>query len=105
MATENILMAAVKQGGDRQALHERIREHAMEAAKHVKAGQPNDLIERIAADPAFNIEREALNEMLNPEHFTGRAAEQVERFIETEIDPIISESEGQSELTAPEIRV
>ena len=105
MATESILMEAVKRGGDRQALHERIRQHAMEASKRVKEGLPNDLMERIAADPAFNLRTEALGEMLQPERFIGRAADQVKQFIEAEVDPILAECEAEIAAPAPDIRV
>ncbi|MDR1559230.1 MAG: adenylosuccinate lyase [Clostridiales bacterium] len=82
MATENILMAAVKRGGDRQALHERIREHSMAAALRVKAeGGKNDLLERIAADPMFGLNAEALSAEMSPELFTGFAAVQTERYL------------------------
>lgn len=82
MATENILMQAVKQGGDRQELHERIRIHAMEAGKQVKIeGKPNDLIERIAGDAAFGLTREQIEAELEPGRFVGRAPEQVDEFM------------------------
>jgi adenylosuccinate lyase len=83
MATENILMAAVKRGGDRQALHERIREHSMEAAKNVKVlGGKNDLLERIASDPAFMISLKELEDEMSPENFIGFAVEQTENYLE-----------------------
>ena len=82
MATENILMHCVKKGGDRQVLHERIRLHAMEAAKRVKCdGAENDLMERILADPAFSMTQEELSGLLRAEQFTGRAREQTEEFL------------------------
>jgi adenylosuccinate lyase len=82
MATENILMAAVKRGGDRQALHERIRKHSMAAAEQVKQfGQKNDLLERIAADPAFGLSIDELTEELSPEKFIGFAAEQTGDYL------------------------
>ena len=82
MATENILMHCVKKGGDRQVLHERIRLHAMEAAKRVKCdGAENDLMERILADPAFSMTQEELSGLLHAEQFTGRAREQTEEFL------------------------
>ncbi|MDD3766481.1 MAG: adenylosuccinate lyase [Eubacteriales bacterium] len=84
MATENIMMDCVKRGGDRQELHERIRIHSMAAAKVVKEeGKPNDLIDRIAADPIFNITKEEILKILRPENFIGRSTEQVEEFLET----------------------
>ena len=91
MATENILMDAVKAGGDRQELHERIRVHSMEAGKVVKEqGKPNDLLERIAADPAFNISKEALQKVMKPELYVGRAPEQTSEFLNGVIKPILS---------------
>ncbi|MDY2960587.1 MAG: adenylosuccinate lyase [Hornefia sp.] len=91
MATENILMDAVKAGGDRQELHERIRELSMEAGKTVKEeGKPNDLLDRIAADPAFNISKEALQKVMKPENYIGRSAQQTSEFLDGVIKPILS---------------
>jgi len=91
MATENILMQAVKKGGDRQELHERIRVHSMEAAKMVKMeGKPNDLMERIAADPLFNLSLADLNEALTPEKYIGCAPEQTQHFIDEYVTPVLS---------------
>ncbi len=90
MATENIMMAAVKKGGDRQELHERIRVHSMDAGRVVKVeGKPNDLIDRIAADDMFPLTKEEILEHMKPSDFVGRAPEQVEEFIEAEVKPII----------------
>lgn len=90
MATENIMMAAVKKGGDRQELHERIRVHSMEAGKVVKIeGKPNDLLDRIAADPAFGMSAKELYALLKPESFVGRAPKQVEEFYENDIKPVL----------------
>ncbi|TDT70521.1 adenylosuccinate lyase [Hypnocyclicus thermotrophus] len=90
MATEYIIMEGVKNGGDRQELHERIRVHSMEAGKQVKIyGAKNDLIERILEDEYFNIDKERLVEILDPKNFIGFSSEQVIDFIETEINPII----------------
>jgi len=90
MATETILMEAVKQGGDRQALHERIRVHSMEAARQVKEqGKPNDLIDRIAGDEAFKLTQSQIGTLLNPVYFTGRASSQVAEYIRDEIMPIL----------------
>jgi adenylosuccinate lyase len=90
MATENILMAAVKKGGDRQALHERIRQHSLEAARRVKEkGQSNDLLERIARDPAFSLTEEELDDLMKPDRYIGRAPQQVEAYIESIIDPFL----------------
>ena len=82
MATENIMMDAVKAGGDRQELHERIRELSMEAGKHVKAeGKDNDLLELIAADPAFNLKLEDLQKTMDPHRYVGRSPQQVTDFL------------------------
>lgn len=90
MATENIMMAAVKKGGDRQELHERIRVHSMDAGRVVKVeGKPNDLIDRIAADEAFGMTKEEIMATMKPENFVGRAPEQVVEFIEAEVKPIV----------------
>jgi adenylosuccinate lyase len=87
MATEEILMAAVQAGGDRQALHEVIRRHSQAAAKQVKdAGQPNDLLDRLSADPAFA--KIDFSTLLDPAKFIGRASQQVDRFVKEIIDPI-----------------
>lgn len=90
MASENIMMDAVKRGGDRQALHEKIRTYAMEAGKQVKEfGLENDLIDRIVADPDFKTSREEIEAILQPEHFTGRSAQQTEEFVNGLIKPIL----------------
>lgn len=91
MATENILMEAVKNGGDRQELHERIRIHSMAAGTKVKKeGQANDLLQRIAADPTFNINLEALQKVLKPENYVGCAAKQTTDFLNGVIRPILN---------------
>ena len=101
MATENIMMDAVKAGGDRQELHERIRELSMEAGKHVKAeGKDNDLLELIAADPAFNLSLEDLKAAMEPSRYTGRAKEQVETFLEQVVRPVIEEHKDLLGVTA-----
>lgn len=90
MATENIMMDAVKAGGDRQALHERIRIHSMDAAKAVKEeGLPNDLICRIASDPLFGVTKETLQKVLKPENYVGRAPQQTQEFLDGVIKPIL----------------
>ena len=90
MATENIMMDAVKAGGDRQELHERIRELSMEAGKNVKEkGLDNNLLELIAADPAFNLSLEDLQRSMDPKKYIGRAKEQTERFVNTVVQPIL----------------
>ena len=90
MASENIMMKAVKKGGDRQELHERLREHAVAAAAVVKQeGKPNDMIARVEADPAFGLTREEIEAELSPEAFTGRSAEQVTEFLRDVIQPVL----------------
>ena len=90
MATENIMMDAVKAGGDRQELHERIRELSMEAGKTVKVeGKDNNLLELIATDPAFHLTLEELQKSMDPAKYTGRAKEQTERFVSQVVQPIL----------------
>ncbi len=101
MATENILMDAVKAGGDRQELHERIRELSMEAARHVKAeGKENDLLELIAADEAFNLTLEELRGAMDPARYVGCAPRQVEVFLEQVVEPVLEENRGSLGLKA-----
>ncbi len=101
MATENIMMDAVKAGGDRQELHERIRELSMEAGRNVKVeGQDNNLLELIAADPAFNLSLEDLKKSMDPARYTGRAKEQVEEFLAEVIRPILEENKDLLGMTA-----
>ncbi len=89
MASENIMMQAVEKGGNRQELHERLRQHAIAAGKQVKEeGLPNDMVERIAADPAFGLTREEIEAGLVPENFVGRAPQQVEEFLSNILQPI-----------------
>lgn len=91
MATETILMEAVKKGGDRQELHERIRIHSMEAANQVKLhGNTNDLIERISKDTLFGMTIEEINKLMKPSNFIGRAPKQVEEFITEHVLPAVS---------------
>jgi adenylosuccinate lyase len=95
MASENIMMHAVKMGGDRQALHERIRQHSLAAAKRVKEeGLENDLIDRICADPAFGLERGEIERVLDPARFTGRSAQQVEEYVGEVIRPLLEKNRG-----------
>jgi adenylosuccinate lyase len=90
MATENIMMNAVKRGGDRQELHEKIRLHSIAAGAVVKEqGLPNDLVTRIAGDPAFALTESEILSELEPEKFTGRAERQVENFLNREIKPLL----------------
>jgi adenylosuccinate lyase len=94
IATETILMEAVKRGGDRQELHERIRTHSMEAGRQVKVeGKMNDLIERIAADKSFGMSLSELESVLEPENYIGRSAQQVEEFINEYIKPILNSND------------
>ena len=89
------MVGAVKAGGDRQELHERIRELSMEAGKNVKVnGQDNNLLELIAADPAFNMTLEELQKTMEPSRYVGRSKEQVEEFLAEVIAPILEENKG-----------
>ena len=97
MATEAILMEGVRLGGDRQELHERIRVHSQAAAARMKQeGKESDLMERIAADPAFPMDHEHLSNLLAPENYTGRAAEQTENFVRREVDPVLAGHEARA---------
>ena len=101
MATENIMMDAVKAGGDRQELHERIRELSMEAGKAVKVeGKDNDLLERIAADPTFNLSLEDLKKTMDPARYTGRAERQVDVYLAQVIRPMLEERKELLGMTA-----
>ena len=92
MATENIMMDAVKKGGNRQELHEKLRVHSQAAARVVKEeGGKNDLVDRIAADPAFMVTQEEIEAILQPEKFIGRSAEQVDEFLTDIIQPLLDE--------------
>ena len=103
MATENILMAAVETGGDRQQLHEKIRQYSQQAAGNVKnEGLPNNLLELLGADEDFaSLD---FSEILNPEAFVGRSAEQVEEFLRLEVDPVRARY-AQDDLGDEELRV
>lgn len=101
MATENIMMDAVKAGGDRQELHERIRELSMEAGKNVKVeGKENNLLELIAADPAFNMTLEDLQKTMDPAKYTGRAAVQVDAFLKNVVNPVLEANKDVLGMTA-----
>ena len=105
MATENILMDAVERGGDRQELHEHIRQHSIAAANAVKMeGKECDLLSRIAADPAFQVNEEALEASLLPENYIGCAAEQTRKYLSEVIQPILFANKDQS-VQAQEINV
>ena len=96
MATENIMMDAVEKGGNRQELHEKLRVHAQLAARHVKEeGGENDMIERVAADPSFQLNEEDLRAVLKPENYTGRSAEQVTEYLDEIIRPLLKETAGE----------
>ncbi|HJA44177.1 MAG TPA: adenylosuccinate lyase, partial [Candidatus Dorea stercoravium] len=93
MATENIMMDAVKAGGDRQELHERIRELSMEAGKNVKEkGLENNLLELIAADPAFGLSLDELKKTMDPAKYTGRASVQVDKYLADVVRPMLEEN-------------
>jgi adenylosuccinate lyase len=98
IGTENILMDAVRRGGNRQELHERIRRHSVAAGAVVKEqGLPNDLISRIAGDPAFGLTQDEIMKALSPEKYIGRAAEQVEEFIRDYVRPVLDRYPGLSD--------
>ena len=106
MATENILMAAVAAGGDRQALHEALRRHAVAAAARVKdEGLPNDLLARVAADPAFTAVRARLPALADARQFVGRAPQQVDEFLAAEVDPLLAASRELIAGASAEVRV
>ena len=101
MATENIMMDAVKAGGDRQELHERIRQLSMEAGRNVKVeGKDNNLLELIAADPAFNLTLEELQKTMDPKKYVGRAKEQTESFIAKVVNPVLDSHKEMLGMTA-----
>ena len=101
MATENIMMDAVKAGGDRQELHEKIRELSMEAGRNVKVeGKDNNLLELIAADPAFNMTLEDLQKTMDPAKYTGRAAVQVDNFLNKVVSPVLEANKELLGMTA-----
>ncbi|MEX2471869.1 MAG: adenylosuccinate lyase, partial [Gemmatimonadota bacterium] len=107
MATETILMHAVRRGGDRQELHERIRKHSMAAARRMKdEGAHADLLERIADDDAFGLSAGELAELVDPMRFVGRAPQQVERFLERDVAPVLERLGDAADAVAdPEIHV
>ena len=96
MATENLMMEAVKRGKDRQELHERIRVHSMAAAQVVKEqGGENDLLRRLSQDPAFGMSLEELEAMMAPEKFVGMAPQQTQRYIQEEVMPLLNKYEDR----------
>jgi adenylosuccinate lyase len=103
LATEDLMMEAVKRGGDRQELHERLRVHARASAdERARTGAPADLLDRIAGDAAFGMNRGVLAAIATPERLTGRSAEQVEAFVREELDPAL---EGAEAASAAPVRV
>ncbi|MBQ9015906.1 MAG: adenylosuccinate lyase, partial [Firmicutes bacterium] len=101
MATENVMMDAVKAGGNRQELHEKIRVHSMAAGRKVKEeGEANDLLERIAADPAFGTDMESLQKVMRPENYVGRAPQQTEEFLAEVVQPILDANKDALGITA-----
>ena len=106
MASENIMMDAVKKGGDRQALHEKLRQYAMQAGKRVKEeGLDNNLIELVLADPDFKITREEIDAILMPESFTGRSEQQVEEFVTNCVQPVLDKYKDELSDAAVELSV
>jgi adenylosuccinate lyase len=104
MATENLLMRAVRAGGDRQELHEKIRRHSVAAARGVKEGGRNDLLDRLAGDASFGVSREELDEEMRPERYVGLAPQQVDRFLEEWVEPVLRDAAGNP-ASAPQLRV
>jgi adenylosuccinate lyase len=102
MATEELIVRAVRAGGDRQAAHETIRRHSMAAARAVKDGaRHNDLLERLASDPTFPAAADDLRHAVDPRRYVGRAAEQVDDFLSGVVEPVLAAAEGVSEQAAP----
>lgn len=106
MATENILMEAVKKGGDRQALHEKIRVASMEAGKTVKVeGKPNNLLDLIVDDEEFGLDRDSLDSLLDPKLYIGRCPEQVTTFIEEAVKPVLAKHAEDLKVEEVELKV
>lgn len=106
MATENLMMEGVRRGGDRQHLHERVRVHSHAAADAMKGGaRTNDLLERIAADPDFNLDRETITDLADPAAFAGLAPQQVDRFLEEHVQPIMNQDRDLITFDVSEVRV
>ncbi|MBW8887020.1 MAG: adenylosuccinate lyase [Fibrobacteres bacterium] len=106
MATENIMMAGVKRGGDRQELHEAIRKHSLAAAKRVKQeGLDNDLMERIAKDPQFGMDANVLGEVLDAAKYVGRSPEITREFLAQEVEPVLAKHADWKDLDQEELRV
>lgn len=106
MATENLMMRSVKRGGDRQALHERVRQHSVAAGQRIKGeGLPSDLLDRIAADDAFAVTREELEDALRPELYVGRAPQQVDEFLAEWVSPVLARYADRLDTGTPELHV
>lgn len=106
MGTEEILMNAVLKGGDRQELHEKIRVYSMEAGKQVKElGLPNDLVDRIAADPTFDLSKEEILSILNPDNLCGRSRQQVVDFVTEKVEPVVEKYKDLLEGVSAEVNV
>ena len=106
MATEEILMKACLNGGDRQKLHEAIRVHSMEVSKRVKfEGKDNDLVERIADDEQFNLSVEDIEKILNPSNLCGRASKQTEEYINDVVKPILEKNKKYLDCIEKDVRV
>ena len=106
MATENIMMDAVKRGGNRQELHERIRIHSLEAGRQVKdLGRPNNLIDLIAADPLFGMTKEELTAHLEPGRYIGRCPEQVDEFLREWVAPVLEKNRALMDTAQVELKV
>jgi adenylosuccinate lyase len=107
MATERWLMLGTSAGGDRQSLHEIVRKHSLAVADAVRRGEPNQLLDRLAAEPAFRgVPAAALRAELDPANYTGRAAQQVGEFIDEYLKPLLSQARPlASEAEAAEVRV
>lgn len=106
MITENIIMEGVKSGGNRQDLHEKIRQLSMEAGRNVKEfGKENNLVELIVNDDAFNISEEEIEKLLNPKLYTGRASEQIENYINNVVNPILNKELREDDLVKVELSV
>ncbi|MEX2531352.1 MAG: adenylosuccinate lyase [Gemmatimonadota bacterium] len=107
MGMEALLMRAVQKGGDRQELHERIRRHSLAAADRMKAGEASDLMVRVADDESFGVSAEELAELLEPARFVGRAPQQVDRFLESAVQPVLDRLGGEADrmVDDPQIRV
>jgi adenylosuccinate lyase len=107
MATETILMHATSRGGDRQDLHERIRQHSMASAKRIKEEAAEvDLLDRIASDSAFGLTAADLDALVDPRRFVGRAPEQVARFLDDHVAPMLARQAEQAvSLSDPEVHV